>query len=129
MDESINNEPLKINGCFADMYSPTFEILTTKTVMPGENALLCDINKISNSTAIIGTSVRINSLNENEEKITLDVSGAGKFTANIRLKSNDITCATIDEKPCEFSYDNLSGTVLLNFESKTGNRKIDLIKK
>jgi len=128
MDESVSDEPLEIKGLFADMYSPDFEIITEKTVCPGENVLLHDINKIKEDVAVIGTSVRINSLVSSDESVVLGVSGAGKLNAYIRLKAPMITSAEIDGKEISFSYDDISSTVLLSFESEVGNREIVLRK-
>ena len=127
MDESISDEPLTLEGCFADMYAPAFDIVASKTIAPGQSTLLRDLKK-THGTEIIGTSVRINSLTETSDEILLSISGAGKFMAHIRLKCADIISAEIDGTPCVFSYDAKSGTALLSFDSVTGCREIILKK-
>lgn len=125
LDESINDDPLVIQGLFADMFSPEFEIVTEKILMPNDKALLFDLTKINNPVEIIGTSVRINKIEELDRQIKLDISGAGDFNANIRIRiSFKPTDIKLDNHNIKFDFDELSSTVLITFESKTGNREI-----
>ncbi len=122
-DESISDEPLVFRGLFADMYSPDFKIIKEKIIKPSESSLLLDFSKITSKLCVIGTSLRVLSLTENQGKITAEVSGAGGFEANIRLKVPfEIKKATVDGKEVFFRYDSDSETVLLKFPSATGKR-------
>ncbi len=122
-DESINDEPVTLNGLFADMYSPDFKILKQKTINPGENALLLDFSKVKESLSVIGTSVRILSLNEESGKITAELRGASDFEANIRIKVPfEVTKASVDGKEVFCCYDAESQTVLVKFPSVTEKR-------
>ncbi len=122
-DESISDEPLVFSGLFADMYSPDFEIIKEKVINPAESSLLLDFSKITSKLCVIGTSLRVLSLTENQGKIVAEISGAGGFEANIRLKVPfEIKKATVDGKEVFFRYDSLSETVLLKFPSATGKR-------
>ena len=123
MDESVNDEPIVYEGNFADMYSSDFALLTKKTVHPGENTMLCDLDKLE-STDIIGTSVRILSMKKVENKLILTVNGA-ETKANIRLKTEHPAKAVYyyNEKA---EYKNEGGTVLISFVSLPGEKEIEV---
>ncbi|MBQ6265008.1 MAG: hypothetical protein IJK60_06120 [Clostridia bacterium] len=119
MDESVDSSPVVLKGLYADMFTPDFKILTEKTVYPGENSMLCDLKKIGDeSLCVIGTSSRINSMERNGSKITINAHGAGSLTANIRLRvPTEVKSAEIDGEKCRFVFDDKSRTVLLTYES------------
>ncbi len=127
MDESINDEPLVLEGLFADMYSVDFAICNSQTVHVGENTLLLDFSKIKEKLCVIGTSLRVLSLNEANEEITAVVQGASGFEANMRIKVPfEITKATVDAVECFCEYHKESQTVLVKFQSCTGKRTVVL---
>lgn len=129
LNESISSEPLTLKGLYADMFSPAFDVITEKVLMPGENTLLCDINKVEDDPGIIGTSVRINSLTRTENGIEIEAEGASPFTANIRLKAGfEPAAVTIDGEECRFETEHTANTLLISFESKAGVRKINIRK-
>ena len=126
MDESVSDEPVTLNGRLIDMFSPAFDVVTQKTVNPGEQAMLCDLSYFDASVPqVLGTSVRINALETDNGAVTMNVSGAGDFTARIRLLLPFIPQkAEIDGEPCDMAYDGASRTALLTFSSRTGERTI-----
>lgn len=128
LDESISDEPAVYKGLFADMYTSDFAVITEKTVHPGGNTMLCDLTKITDDTAIIGSSVRICSLEHEDNTVTIGAIGAGRFTANIRVKLPFVpAAAVIDGEACEMSYNAESKTALLTFPSMADRkRKIEI---
>ena len=118
LDENEDSTPLSLNGLFADMYTPDFRIITEKIILPGENTLLYDLGEIKDSVAIIGTSVRINSLTQDESKIIISAHGA-LCKANIRLKT-DFEPVSVTVNGCEsgYDYDKQSKTLLISFPSE-----------
>ena len=108
------------------MFSPSFDPLTEKKIYPNEHAMLCDLTCFDRSRPhVIGTSVRIDSLDSGAGGVFMNVSGAAGFTAHIRiLLPFEPQFAEIDGRPCGMSYDDASRTALLTFESQTGNRTI-----
>jgi hypothetical protein len=48
MDESVSNDPYVINGPVIDLFDPQLPVLTSKTVNPGQQAFLYNINRITN---------------------------------------------------------------------------------
>lgn len=117
-DESFSDEPLVLNGLFADMYTPEFDIITQKSVAPDKNTLLFDLEAIGNEPRIIGTSARIFSLSDNGGEIALKARGASDFKAYIRVRvPHPCSEAVSDSIPVSCEYDEKSKTVLLGFDS------------
>lgn len=122
MDESINDEPLVITGKYADMFTPDFNIVTEKVLLPNDKAILSDLTKAGDFD-IIGTSVRINSIEKYENRVILNVSGAKMRKANIRIKLPFVPeKALIDGKNAEITYETLGNTALISFSNVTGDR-------
>jgi hypothetical protein len=48
MDESISNEPFTVNGPVIDLFDPQLPVLTSKSVSPGQQALLYNVSRITN---------------------------------------------------------------------------------
>ena len=127
LDENDDDSPLVIDGVFADMFTPDFAVYNGVTLIPGQNCLLCDIAKLNDAVSVIGTSVRILQMQTNKNKVILRVRGASGFTARIRLKMPcKVTGAILDGIPCTFENESTGGTVLLTFDSVTGEREIVL---
>ena len=123
MDESVSDEPLIIDGIFADMYTADFAIVNGKKLKPGENTMLANIEKL-NDLDIVGTSVRILSLEETNNKLVLKINGA-KTKANIRIRvPKKLNSANIDGKNIPCLYDELSKTVLISFDNEPGEKTI-----
>ncbi|MCR5151486.1 MAG: hypothetical protein K6B52_09735 [Clostridiales bacterium] len=126
LDESVNSEPVVINGLFADMFTQDFAVIDKKTLLPGENVFLCDLDKIKEKTAVIGTSLRIYSLDEDDKKINVVAKGA-KCSAKIRLKIGFAPSnVSVNGEKCDYVFDNHSGTVLISFESDGSEYHITL---
>lgn len=118
LDESESDEPLVFEGLFADMFTPRFEIISKKTVLPDENTLLFDLSTIENDTLrVIGTAVRVISAEQNGDTVRLRVHGADGFRAYIRLRTPFPTEAAEADRPISAEYDAASRTVLLGFDS------------
>ena len=48
MDESVNSDPYTINGPVIDLFDPQLPALTKKTITPGQQALLYNVNRVAN---------------------------------------------------------------------------------
>lgn len=127
MEESFSDAPLVLTGLFADMFTLDFKILDKKVVSPGEHALLTDLNEIKEDSAVIGTSVRVRSMECGSDKAVLTIQGAGNFDAYMRIKLPFVpVSAKIDGEDCDMEYDERSKTVLLHFVNVLGVRTIEL---
>ena len=127
LDESVNDEPLTIKGLFCDMFTPKFDIITEKVLSANDKCLLLNLDKITEENRILGTSVRVNSLTEENGEITLITEGSANFNANIRLRvSHPVSFAEADNETLDISYDELSKTALISFYSTQGGKIIKI---
>ncbi len=116
LDESVSDEPLVLNGLYADMFTPDFSVVSGKVIQPGENALLLDLNE--NTDPIIGTSCRIYSLRVDYDKAVLTAKGAGELSAKIRLRLPFVPAgARLNGKEISAEYESTGGTLLLSYNS------------
>ncbi|MCQ2183818.1 MAG: hypothetical protein MJY62_00205 [Bacteroidales bacterium] len=49
LDESVSDEPLRLDGLYIDVYDPTLPVVRSKSVAPGTQALLIDMAKTDRS--------------------------------------------------------------------------------
>lgn len=127
MDESIYENSLTFKGLFVDMFSPAFDVIDEKTLLPNDKCMLLDLSKVSDDLAVLGTSVRVLSLEKQGDAIVSEIYGASELKANIRFKVPfKVTEACIDGEKVNCSYDEKSKTVLVSFNSETKHRKLTL---
>ena len=127
MDESVNEEPLTLKGLFVDMFAPELDIITEKVLQPNQNTMLCDLTKVKENLCILGTSVRVFSLEEKGESIEMTVRGSADFRANIRVKVPfEVKTAKMDGEDIDCAYDAASKSVLVSYDSTVGEKKIVL---
>ncbi|MBQ7053869.1 MAG: hypothetical protein IJN97_01470, partial [Oscillospiraceae bacterium] len=121
-DESVNDNPLELEGCFADMFTERFELTDKKVIKPDENALLYDLSLIDSETLrVIGTCVRVFEMSEADGKVSLKVHGGYDYDAYMRIRvpfavkvaTAKLSDGTDVDISCE--YDTASRTVLLGF--------------
>ncbi len=130
--ESDSADNVVLEGLFADMYTPDFAVCEKICIQPDDSRLLFDFNTIeSEELRIIGTCVRVLSMEENADDISLTVRGAEGFKSYIRLRVPDCyanATACIDDEYMDCVYDQKSRTLLLSFDSHAGERYIKIIK-
>ncbi len=128
MDESDDGRPLELNGLFADMYSPEYDIIEHKTLQPGENALLRDMAVAEDETLrVIGTSVRVMEAAAEGGQICLKVRGPAGVPAHVRLLTPFPVKAEGSCLPggaVTVVCHERSRTALLSFESAAAQQKI-----
>lgn len=130
MKGSITDRPLEITGTYADIFSVDLDVVTEKTVRPGETALLYDIDAIREEAAIVATGTRVYSFDCSGSSASLDVRAAEGFLCRMRIKlpfvPTEATASDADGNaiPVGTVWDDRSGTVLLRFDSKA--RKISI---
>lgn len=125
MDEAPVGGAHEEKGLFADMFTPDFRIIDGKTVAPGENALLFDFDRIKDENLrVIGTSMRVYSLEQSGRAVTVRLRGATLRHAHLRLRLPGKTVAARARMPVEFTNDERSRTTLFSFESDGGEIEI-----
>jgi hypothetical protein len=119
MDESLP-EDVVFHGSYADIYSPTYELLREKRLKPGENTLLFDLSYCKENGRIIGTQARIERLDA-RDGLVIHCRAAAEVNAHIRvyLEKAVSRAEAIDEDnkavPVELQWDEATHTVLLAF--------------
>ena len=126
-DETPDETPFTMEGIFADMYSPAFDIVDKVSLEPGQNGLWFDFSAIEGEELrVIGTGARVFSLEDSGSSISLICRGAADVKLNIRLRvpypvscgNEGFTCVN-DEK---------TRTVLLSYDSIGGEHSVVLNK-
>ena len=46
MDESVNEKPFTVKGCFIDLFDPKLSVLSEKAIFPGEQAYLYNVGRV-----------------------------------------------------------------------------------
>ena len=135
MEESVSKEPLILRGRFADLLTTDFALIESKTLLPGENALLFDLDKIADEPVrIIGTAARIESLEEKADGFEVICKAAADVQVHIRLKlpckivKATAVCEDGETLNVSCSWDEASSTVLLAFESTNNLTTVNLFK-
>ncbi len=132
LGESDVDKPVTLNGLFADMYTQDFEVKECVSLAPDTSRLLFDFETIEDEQLrIIGTCVRVNSMQEENGKIVLLVRGAQGVKAYMRIRVPETysqATATVDGNPVVCKYDPKTRTVLLCFDSVVGERTIEIIR-
>ncbi len=122
MDESVDDKPLTLNGCYIDLFDPTLPIKSEVTLQPGTQALLIDMDKVSHKKR---PQVLAASFRESDEDISgktysftakspIDTDGIGRVLLPARPKSVKIDGA---ESYDANRWDPTSKTYLVSFEN------------
>ncbi|MCR5522539.1 MAG: hypothetical protein K6F64_02735 [Clostridia bacterium] len=124
-DESTVDTAVEFNGLFADMFTPDFKIITNKTLNPGDNTLLVDLNKYKEN--IIGTSCRIESFEIGNDCAVIKAHGASGLNACMRIRLPFIpSYAQINGDKCGLEYESDGKTTLLMFRSENEPLTIEI---
>ncbi len=124
MDEGMTADAHTVRGCYVDMLDPNYPVVQEKNILPGENALLFDLDAIRGEPVrIIGTSARIFSLEETGEGYRLTCKAADRIHVTMRLKLNKpvLAVSAVDESGMQLKVDSAwdaqTSTVWLSFPS------------
>ena len=86
MDESVNDEPKRFEGLYADMLENDYRIVTHKEIKPDENAILFDFSKITqDSFRVIGTSARVEEAEPVKNRMRFRLKTADHIRAFLRV--------------------------------------------
>ena len=127
LDESINNEPFVINGLFIDLFDPQLPVLKQKTVMPGNQSLLYNIESIPNKNkpCVLVTGARISNEIHSGNNYSFIAKSPIETTNVMRIsvpgKPKECTASYNDKNISyaipEWEWDDTSHTVLMHFEN------------
>ena len=112
MDESVSDDSYIARGLFIDLFNPELPVLTQKTISPGEQAFLYDINHVKdkNKPQILAAACRAE-----EEK-------AGKntysFVAKSPIDTRNNMRVLLPKKPVDCQIKDQFGAVLTNINQE-----------
>ena len=133
MDESINTEPFTITGLFLDLFDPELPVLTEKTVSPGDQAFLFNIEHIKNTTKpqiLASASRSYDEIIAGKSysfvaKSPLNTTNVTRVLLPSRLKSAVFTDFAGNPIPeATWAWDDKSQTCLLKFENNPDGVKV-----
>jgi hypothetical protein len=135
MDENTDSKPYTIKGPVIDLFDPQLPVLAEKIINPGEQALLYNINRISNKTKpqVLAGAARV----YNEKTQATNYSFVAKSpiktlnSMRVLLPAKPKVTKVTDSKGQEItdvktSWDASSKTVYLGFANEPDGIKVDL---
>lgn len=135
MEESVSDDPLMLEGCFADLLTNDFALIRKKVIGPGENALLFDLQDVSDQPVrVIATTARLDALKETENGFSIICKAAADVRIRMRVKLPErvLSASAVDEAgvclAAECIWDEETATVLITLPS-TNNRTEIVLKK
>lgn len=133
MDEGVSAEPYTIKGKLIDLFDPTLPVLNQKTVQPGEQAYLYNIERANNpkTPQVLAAASRVY-----DEKIS---KNSYSFVAKSPANTNNVMRILLPAEPkkvtvtdaagntiadAKNSWDKLGKTCLLGFENSPEGVKV-----
>lgn len=135
VDESVSSESFVIKGKLIDLFDPTLPVLSGKTVNPGEQAFLYNIEKVSNpgKPQVLAAASRV--YDEKVQKNTYSfLTKSPLNTTNVMrialpAEPKKITVTLTDGKPVaelKSSWDKLGKTCFISFENSPDGVIVEL---
>lgn len=119
MEESAREAPKVFEGRFVDLLADGYPVIETKTVKPGDGALLYDLDKLEKGRfAVIATAARIVSAEMSGSSLRLRAHAADQVLVFMRLRLPFAPAACrSDETDLSWQYDAASQTALIRYRS------------
>lgn len=133
MLDSVSDRPCTLKGKLIDLYDPALPILDHKTIRPGEQAFLYNLERVANplTPQVVASAARIYEEQAVDRRYSFVARGPLKTTAVIRVllpsepKVISVTDAAGQVLPdVKSSWDTLGKTVLLGFENHPEGVKV-----
>ncbi|MGO1244769.1 MAG: hypothetical protein ACTMH4_11865 [Sphingobacterium sp.] len=122
LDESVSDEPFKIDGVFIDLFDPKLPVYTSRTIKPGEQGYFLNLERVENSSKpqVLAAASRVY-----EEVFT---ASSYKFVAKSPVNTTNIARVLLPRKAKKVmvngtdqfekeNWDPTSKTYLLEFEN------------
>ncbi|MDG3583007.1 hypothetical protein [Galbibacter pacificus] len=126
LDESVNAESLTVNGPVIDLFDPELPVLKQKTIKPGAQSLLINLNRVEDKKTpkVLATAARVynEQVDGNEYRFTCKSPKNTKNAMRILLPKvpEKITVTKVEgaeELKYTSNWDATSHTLLLKFEN------------
>ena len=135
MDESVTADQFVIKGPVIDLFDPKLPALTKKTVDPGQQAFLYNINRVENKKKpqVLASASRIYNEEINDKKYSFVCKSPAKTRNSMRvlLPASPKPPVVTNDKgeiltDVESSWDESSGTLYLGFENSPDGIRVVL---
>ena len=135
MDESISSDPYVINGPVIDLFDPQLPVLTQKSVPPGQQAFLYNINRITNKKQpqVLASASRVYEEERNGNRYSFVSKSPFNTTNSMRIllpqEPKEITLADKEGKKLtdvKSSWNAVSKTCYLGFENSPDGTKVTI---
>ena len=135
LDESVSDEPYVLKGRLVDLFDPTLPILKEKTIQPGEQAFVYNVDRAPDQQKpqVLASASRVY-----DEKVA---HGSYSFTAKSPLNTTNVMRILLPNSPTNYTvcdhtgaeikgasweWDNESKTGLMTFENNPEGVKVTL---
>ena len=111
MDESVNEKPFTVKGCFIDLFDPKLSVLSEKAVLPGEQAYLYNVDRVPDPKRpqVLAGAARV--YNEVIGKTQYS------FTAKSPLNTTNVMRVLLPVAPKKMLLTDSQGKILTGFQS------------
>ena len=116
MDETPDQNPLRLEGSFIDLYDPNLPVLDGITLPPGSRKLLYDLAKRPLGAAILAEAGRSTDLRSSRRSFSYITKGPAG-TMNRSRVSIPRKPLSVEAEGCSWTWDENSRTLLLEFQN------------
>jgi hypothetical protein len=116
LDESIDEQPLRLDGSYVDLLDPQLAVRQQVVVPPGQQAWLLDLERVRGPVPLLlAAAGRVQSWDVTDERLEYTISSPeGVFVSTRILLAAAPQAVFVDGQPCEdVTWDNASHTVLI----------------
>ncbi len=127
-EDVVSNEPLTLQGCFIDLFDPQLPVVRQKTVRPGEQAFLYNIEKVRKQRRpqVLAAASR-----QSEEQVS---AHSYAFTAKSPAETTNVMRILLPSEPkrvtvsadSENHWDEDSHTLFLTFENQPDGVRVEI---
>lgn len=125
MNESVDEEPLVLEGLFIDLFDENLTVKRNVSLEPGSNALLYDMNQVGKDSGVqlIAASSRIESIHRDGSGFAFVAKGpegiqaAARFYCPEKPAGVHAECCG-KELDCRISFDESGSTVLIGYPNR-----------
>ena len=124
LEESVNDEPFTFDGPVIDLFDPELPVLNVKKVIPGEQSLVINLNRVEKSKPqVLATAARISDEKISANSYIFSSRSPVKTVNTMRILvpkkplSIEITDAASTKQAFTQKWDQDSSTLLLKFDN------------
>jgi hypothetical protein len=122
LDESVSEEPLRLQGVFVDLFDPALPVISERVLKPGERMLVSDLNwfnknGIKAKVVAAGARVKREKLEDQRFEFTVRGPKATRGNACVLVPKQPSRVTSSPELAIASTWHPESATVLLSFEN------------